>query len=60
MARIEIPKIPWQEITPEEVFLNRRSFMKGAGLALGSTALAACSMPEMEEVASGDDDDCGL
>ncbi len=56
MARIQIPKIPWQEITPEEVFLNRRSFMKGAGLALGSSALAACSMPEMEEVASGDDE----
>ena len=41
MSRIQIPKIPWQEITPEEVFLNRRKFMKGAGLALGTAALAA-------------------
>ena len=52
MARIQIPKIPWYEITPEEVFLNRRNFMKGAGLTLGTAALAACRMPETEEVAS--------
>jgi len=39
------------EITPEHVYLNRRSLMKGAGLALGAAALAACRMPEMEEVA---------
>lgn len=55
MSRIQIPKIPWQEITPEEVFLNRRKFMKGAGLALGTAALAACSMPEMEEMVSEGD-----
>jgi sulfoxide reductase catalytic subunit YedY len=31
------------EITPEEVYLSRRRFMKGAGaLALGSLVLAAC------------------
>ncbi len=54
MARIQIPKIPWQEITPEEVFLNRRKFMKGAGLALGTAAFAACSMP-VEEIASEGD-----
>ena len=53
MARIQIPKIPSSEITPEHVYLNRRSLMKGAGLALGAAALAACRMPEMEEVASG-------
>ena len=53
MARIQIPKIPWYEITPEEVYLNRRSFMKGAGLALGATALAACRMPEVEEGTGG-------
>ncbi|MCY4090301.1 MAG: protein-methionine-sulfoxide reductase catalytic subunit MsrP [Caldilineaceae bacterium] len=51
MARIQIPKIPSSEITPEHVYLNRRSLMKGAGLALGAAALAACRMPEMEEVA---------
>ena len=55
MSRIQIPKIPWQEITPEEVFLNRRKFMKGAGLALGAAALTACSMPEMEEMVSEGD-----
>ena len=55
MARIQIPKIPWYEITPEEVFLNRRNFMKGAGLTLGTAALAACRMPETEEVASDGD-----
>ena len=53
MAHIQIPKIPSSEITPEHVYLNRRSLMKGAGLALGAAALAACRMPEMEEVASG-------
>ncbi len=53
MARIQIPKIPSSEITPEHVYLNRRSLMKGAGLALGAAALAACRMLEMEEVASG-------
>ena len=53
MAHIQIPKIPSSEITPEHVYLNRRSLMKGAGLALGAAALAACRMPETEEVASG-------
>lgn len=47
MARIQIPKIPWYEITAESVYLNRRSFMKGAGVALGTAALAACSQMEM-------------
>lgn len=36
-------KIPWWEITPEEVFINRRKFMIGAGSAAGALALAACS-----------------
>ena len=53
MARLQIPKIPSSEITPEHVYLNRRNFMKGAGLALGAAALAACGMPEIEEMASG-------
>ena len=31
------------EITPESVYLNRRQFMKGVGVAaLGGLALAAC------------------
>ena len=56
MSRIQIPKIPWYEITPEDVYLNRRSFMKGAGLALGTAALAACSMPDVEEVAASEEE----
>lgn len=36
-------KIHSSEITPEDVYRNRRQFMKGAGaLALGAVALAAC------------------
>jgi sulfoxide reductase catalytic subunit YedY len=36
-------KIPSSEITPEQVYLNRRQFMKAAGLGAGALALAACS-----------------
>lgn len=39
-----IPKIPWQEITPESVYLNRRQLMVGAGAVLSAAALAACGM----------------
>lgn len=53
------PKIPSSEITPEPVFLNRRKFMKGAGLALTAAALAACgtdgapaSAPEAQTAAT--------
>src|SRR5690606_28464602 len=40
------PKIPSSEITPESVYVNRRAFLRaagiaGAGLALGADALAA-------------------
>ncbi|RME56132.1 MAG: protein-methionine-sulfoxide reductase catalytic subunit MsrP [Caldilineae bacterium] len=49
------PQIPWYEITPEHVYLNRRAFMKGAGLAAGALALAACGpgAPPQEEPAAG-------
>ncbi len=37
-------KIRSSEITPEQVYLNRRQFMKGVGAAaLGAAVLAACS-----------------
>jgi len=36
-------KISPSEITPEHVFLNRRQFMQGAGIAAGALALAACA-----------------
>ncbi len=42
---IKFPKIPSSEITPEHVFLSRRQFIQGLGLAAGSLALAACGAP---------------
>lgn len=39
----EKTKIPWWEITPKDVYLDRRKFMIGAGSAAGALALAACS-----------------
>ncbi len=43
--RHNITPIPSSEITPEPVYLNRRKFMQGLGLAAGSLALAACAAP---------------
>ena len=40
MGRVKIPVIPSSEITPEHVYLNRRQFMRGVGLATGALALA--------------------
>jgi methionine sulfoxide reductase catalytic subunit len=40
---IKIPKISPSEITPEYIYLNRRNFMKGMGLAAGALTLAACA-----------------
>lgn len=42
---IKFPKIPSSEITPEHVYLSRRQFIQGLGLAAGSLALAACGAP---------------
>ena len=36
-------KIPSSEITPKDVYLNRKEFMKAAGIAGASAVLAACS-----------------
>jgi sulfoxide reductase catalytic subunit YedY len=36
-------KIPSSEITPREMYLNRRDFMKAAGVFLAGSALAACA-----------------
>lgn len=38
----QVPKIPWYEITPENVYLNRRQLMAGVGAAVSVAALAAC------------------
>jgi sulfoxide reductase catalytic subunit YedY len=35
-------KIHWSEITPEHVYLNRRTFMQAGALGAGALALAAC------------------
>jgi methionine sulfoxide reductase catalytic subunit len=45
MAKSDIPKIPSAEITPEHVYINRRQFMRGVGLAAGALAVAACATP---------------
>ena len=45
MAKIDIPKIPSSEITPEHVYVNRRQFMRGVGLAAGALAVAVCAAP---------------
>jgi methionine sulfoxide reductase catalytic subunit len=36
------PKIPSSEITPEHVYLNRRSFLKAMGVVAAGALLAAC------------------
>jgi methionine sulfoxide reductase catalytic subunit len=43
MGSIRIPHIPSSEITPEHVYLNRRQFMRGVGVAAAGVALAACA-----------------
>jgi sulfoxide reductase catalytic subunit YedY len=37
--------IPASEITPEEVYINRRQFMKGVALGASALALAGCVAP---------------
>src|ERR1051325_2256503 len=44
-----IPVKP-SEITPHSLYLSRREFLKAAGMATGSTLLAACA-PETTETA---------
>jgi sulfoxide reductase catalytic subunit YedY len=48
MTRADIPKIPSSEITPEHVYINRRQFMSGVGLAAGALAVAACAAPGLK------------
>ena len=45
-------EIPSSEITPEHIYLNRRSFMKGATLAAAGALLAACG-PDMSGAPKG-------
>ncbi len=44
MGKAQIPAIPSSEITPEHVYVNRRQFMRGVGLATGALALSACGV----------------
>ncbi|MEW6178786.1 MAG: protein-methionine-sulfoxide reductase catalytic subunit MsrP [Chloroflexota bacterium] len=44
MKKIDIPKIPSSEITPEEIYLNRRQFLKLAAIGAAGTLLAACGI----------------
>lgn len=41
-------KIKPSEITPEDVYINRRQFMKASGLIAGAFALAACGLDLLE------------
>jgi methionine sulfoxide reductase catalytic subunit len=45
--------IPSSEITPEEVYLNRRQFMKGAAALSAAALLAACGGPTSPTPAEG-------
>ena len=46
-------KIPSSEITPQSVYLSRRSFFKRAGLLVGAAALAGCTAPAATDPAGG-------
>jgi methionine sulfoxide reductase catalytic subunit len=41
---MKIPTIPSSEITPKQVYLSRRDFMKAAGVIAGSVLLSACDI----------------
>ncbi|MCX7977149.1 MAG: protein-methionine-sulfoxide reductase catalytic subunit MsrP [Bellilinea sp.] len=44
MPKIDVPKIPSSEITPEQVYLNRRQFIKLAAVGAAGVLLAACGI----------------
>lgn len=55
MRKFQFPTIPSSEITPEEVYLNRRQFMK-LSAAVGATAfLTACGVSSQQPVENGTD-----
>ena len=47
MAKQNFPQIPSSEITPKQVYLSRRDFIKAAGVIAGSVVLAACAPQEL-------------
>ncbi len=50
MSRFQIPPIPSSEITPKQVYLTRRDFIRAAGVIAGSVALAACAPKASESI----------
>ncbi|MBU0973950.1 MAG: protein-methionine-sulfoxide reductase catalytic subunit MsrP [Proteobacteria bacterium] len=50
---MKIPLIPSSEITPKQVYLSRRDFMKAAGVIAGSVALVSCAVPTEKATPSG-------
>jgi sulfoxide reductase catalytic subunit YedY len=50
---MKIPLIPSSEITPKQVYLSRRDFMKAAGVIAGSVALVACAVQPEKSTPSG-------
>lgn len=43
MAKTRIDPIPSSEITPKQVYLSRRDFIRAAGVIAGSALIAACA-----------------
>lgn len=43
-------KLSWSDVTPEALFLNRRAFMAGLGVAAAVPALAATEEPDRKSV----------
>lgn len=50
---MKIPLIPSSEITPKQVYLTRRDFMKAASVIAGSFALVACNVAPVKNTSSG-------
>jgi len=50
---MKIPLIPSSEITPKQVYLSRRDFIKAAGVIAGSVALVACAVQPGKSTPSG-------
>ncbi|HRO16317.1 MAG TPA: protein-methionine-sulfoxide reductase catalytic subunit MsrP [Paracoccus sp. (in: a-proteobacteria)] len=42
-------RLRWSDVTPESLFLNRRAFLAGAGIAVAAPALAAAEKPNSFE-----------
>ena len=49
---MKIPRIPSSEITPKQVYLSRRDFIKAAGVIAGSVLLSACDISTEESNSS--------